>query len=213
MFVDPDMQRPLLYSKLGEQFRTMQRRVGVPEDELTGPHGLRVSGYNEVKSGLGAALAQAHGLWKSAVHERYERFRMEKVVRIPAVIAGVDEGDAPVPTNEAGERAAGPPARRLRRADLRQVSGDDASDDSMSDDQGASEQHEASAEEPSDEEEQSAGATSEAVQGLLSLTPGGSTARPGGYWGQVPHRPGRGGRPVPRAQSPPTRRSPSASRD
>ena len=42
MFVDPDMRRPLLYRKLREQFRELQVRVGVPEDELTGPHGLRV---------------------------------------------------------------------------------------------------------------------------------------------------------------------------
>ena len=76
MFVDPDMRRPLLYRKLREQFRELQVRVGVPEDELTGPHGLRVEGYNGVKNGLGAELAQAHGLWKSAAHKRHERFRM-----------------------------------------------------------------------------------------------------------------------------------------
>ena len=50
--------------------------------------------------------------------KRYDRFSMDRVVRIPAVIAGVDEGDDPAPLNEAGERPAGPPQRRLRRADV-----------------------------------------------------------------------------------------------
>ena len=60
----------------------------------------------------------AQGGWKSSAHERYDRFSMDRVVRIPAVIAGVDEGDDPAPLNEAGERPAGPPQRRRRRADV-----------------------------------------------------------------------------------------------
>ena len=113
MFLDPDRRRPLLYSKLREQFRRAQLKVGVPEAELAGPHGLRVEGYNATKNGLGAPLAVAQGGWKSSAHERYDRFSMDRVVRIPAVIAGVDEGDDPAPLNEAGERPAGPPQRRL----------------------------------------------------------------------------------------------------
>ena len=73
---------------------------------------------NATKNGLGAPLAVAQGGWKSSAHERYDRFSMDRVVRIPAVIAGVDEGDDPAPLNEAGERPAGPPRRRLRRADV-----------------------------------------------------------------------------------------------
>ena len=92
MFLDPDRRRPLLYSKLREQFRRAQLDVGVPEAELAGPHGLRVEGYNATKNGLGAPLAVAQGGWKSSAHERYDRFSMDRVVRIPAVIAGVDEG-------------------------------------------------------------------------------------------------------------------------
>ena len=112
MFLDPDGQRPLLYSKLLAQFQELQTRVGVPADELCGPHGLRVEGFNGTKAGLGVDLAVAQGLWSSAAHKRYDRFAMAQVVRIPAVIAGVDEGDDPAPVTE---RPAGPPPRRRRR--------------------------------------------------------------------------------------------------
>ena len=57
MFLDPDMRRPLIYAKLLVQFKEAQRAVGVPEDELAGPHGLRVEGYNNTKNRLGQDLA------------------------------------------------------------------------------------------------------------------------------------------------------------
>ena len=70
-------------------------------------------------------MAQAHGGWASRAHERYARFSLADVVRIPAVIAGVDDGAnaPPAPTNEAVERAAGPPERRLQRGDLGDAGG------------------------------------------------------------------------------------------
>ena len=116
MFVDKsDATRPLLYRVARQCFIDLQAAVGVPEGEHAGLHGLRVAGYNKVKSGLGSDMAQAHGGWASRAHERYARFSLADVVRIPAVIAGVDDGaNAPLaPTNEAVEREAGPPGRRL----------------------------------------------------------------------------------------------------
>ena len=218
MFLDPDRQRPLLYSKLREQFRRAQLNVGVPEAELAGPHGLRVEGYNATKNGLGAPLAVAQGGWKSSAHERYDRFSMDRVVRIPAVIAGVDEGDDPAPLNEAGERPAGPPQRRLRRADVapRRASlqeeegtgagGSDADDESEEPRAGAG-----AGEAPVPPREAGRGGSPgrSGPGPLLSLTPGGSAAPPAGYWGEA------GSRPPPRrrAQSPPRRRSPSSSRE
>ena len=84
MFLDPDRQRPLVYSKLRAQFRDLQDRVGVPDNEKAGPHGLRVEGYNGTKAVLGGDLAQAHGLWKSDAHERYRS--TERVM--PAAVGG-----------------------------------------------------------------------------------------------------------------------------
>ena len=125
MFLDKDKTRPLLYRVARQCFIDLQMAVGVPEGEHAGLHGLRVAGYNRTKAGLGADMAQAHGGWASRAHERYARFPLADVVRIPAVIAGVDAGAhaPPVPTNEAGERAAGPPDRRLQRDHLRESAG------------------------------------------------------------------------------------------
>ena len=126
MFVDKsDVRRPLLYRVARQCFIDLQTAVGVAEGEHAGLHGLRVAGYNKVKTGLGGDMAQAHGGWASRAHERYARFSLADVVRIPAVIAGVDDGaNAPhAPTNEAVERAAGPPERRLQRGDLGDAGG------------------------------------------------------------------------------------------
>ena len=126
MFVDKsDVRRPLLYRVARQCFIDLQTAVGVAEGEHAGLHGLRVAGYNKVKTGLGGDMAQAHGGWASRAHERYARFSLADVVRIPAVIAGVDDGAnaPPAPTNEAVERAAGPPERRLQRGDLGDAGG------------------------------------------------------------------------------------------
>ena len=205
MFLDPDMTRPLVYRKFASQFRLLQQRVNVPDDELAGPHGLRVEGYNGTKNGLGEDLAVAHGLWKSSAHQRYDRFTMERVVRIPAVIAGVDQGDeddGSAPTNEA-ERGAGPPSRRLRREDVRRRASEVA-EDSLGSGSGSPAP---GTEEEEEQEEEADAAGDAAAATLLSLTPGGSTARPGGYWG-TSSRPGRGER---ARRSPTRRRSPSRS--
>ena len=218
MFLDPDRTRPLLYSKLRSQFRSAQLDVGVPEEELAGPHGLRVEGYNNTKNGLGLPMAVAQGLWKSSAHERYDRFSMDRVVRIPAVIAGVDEGDDTAPLNEAGERSAGPPQRRLRRAEVAPhrpaaregdgAGGSDADDESEEPwtDVGAG----AAPMAPQAPAAQEGGPVPLGAGPLLSLTPGGSAAPPAGYWGELSSRPG----PRRRAQSPPGRRgSPSSPRE
>ena len=218
MFVDPDMVRPLLYSKLRAQFSAMQRRVGVPEDELTGPHGLRVGGYNRTKNALGEAVAVVQGGWKSSAHKRYDRFAMATIVRIPAVIAGVDAGEDAAPSNEAAERTLHVPRRRLRRSDVQpprpkavadgsepeSINGSDADDESelVADD--GSESGPSGA----------AGAAPAASSGAgpvehRSGRGWSSAVRPAGYWGSTPIRPSRGARQ--RAQSPRSRRSPSQS--
>jgi hypothetical protein len=115
MFVDKsDVKRPLLYRVARQCFIDLQTAVGVAEGEHAGLHGLRVAGYNKVKTGLGGDMAQAHGGWASRELERYARFSLADVVCIPAVIAGVDDGAnaPPAPTNEAVEREAGLPGRR-----------------------------------------------------------------------------------------------------
>ena len=190
MFLDPDMTRPLLYRKLNAQFQALQRRVGVAEEELAGCHGLRVEGYNNTKNKLGEDLSVAHGLWKSTAHKRYDRFDLARVVRIPSAIVGLDEGDDSAATNEVEERSAGPPARRVRRGDFQRpaspAGGDDdeEEDDEDDDDVGAQ-----SAEEEEEDEVQT-----RAAGALLSLTPGGSTATPAGYWGTDMGRPAPGTR-------------------
>ena len=228
MFLDPDMRRPLIYSKFRAQFQEAQRAVGVPDAELAGPHGLRVEGFNNTKNALGTELAVAHGLWSSAAWKRYDRFGMERVVRIPAAIAGVDEGDAPDPSNGQDERPAGAPARRLRRSDLRRPVAARA-DDSDADEESESEAPRApvarrrGAGDPPQARASDATSSSAALASgrpllgaPLNLTPDGrgvTTARPAGFWGNPSTRPARGERA--RAQSPPGRRgsrSPSSSR-
>ena len=112
-FVHKDGIRALTYSVALEEFKEAQRKVGVADEDLVGLHGLRVLGYNQTKNGLGADLAQAHGLWGSDSHERYGRFRMARVLRISGVIAEDDPGDQG--QAEASEREAGPPDHRLSR--------------------------------------------------------------------------------------------------
>ena len=120
-FVARDMVRAYTYGAASVDFKDRQRRVGVPEDELTGLHGLRVTGYNETKRGLGEDLAVAHGLWKSTAHKRYDRFKIAQVLRIPAAIVGDDSGDggnSDVDVDEPPqvvERSCGPPSTTLQR--------------------------------------------------------------------------------------------------
>ena len=208
MFLDPDGRRPLIYRKFGAQFKALQRRVGVRDVDLTMPHGLRVRGYNNTKSGLGQDIAVAQGGWKSSAHSRYDRFAMSQVVRIPSVIAGVDDGDDSAPTNEAEERAAGPPTRRLRRDSLRSLVSQAYDDDGDDDDDDDEEEAEPEAEVAGSDDAESV-RSGEAASPLVHLTPAGAMAQPGGFWGQGSTRLG------PRARSPTShsraRRSPSSS--
>jgi hypothetical protein len=106
-FVSPwDRSKAYLYGAALSKFHRLQKAVGVPDEELTSFHGLRVCGYNRTKRSLGEDLAVAHGMWKSTAHTRYDRFEMSSVVRIPAAIAGLDSGDALDPFED-GEREAG----------------------------------------------------------------------------------------------------------
>lgn len=121
MFVDPnDMTRALIYGQLSDQFKEMQLRVGVPAEEVTGIHGLRVAGYDGTRGPLGEELAQVQGMWKSRAHTRYARFAMSSVAMIPQAIMGMLAASEPTPGSEMGvaPRTAGPPDHRLTRAAL-----------------------------------------------------------------------------------------------
>ena len=199
----------------------------MPRSERAGLHGLRVEGHNSTKNGLGADIAQAHGLWKSNAVRRYDRFAMDQVVRIPSVIMGADDGDNLAPTNEA--RSRGPSNRRMRRSDVQParaseggtpaMDGAAGEEDDVNSDRGASDENEevTSQSYQSDRSGEGTGQWSDpdearrflAANNLMHLTPSGHSAvRPEGYWGMPSARRG----PVPRAQSPPSRRrSPSGS--
>ena len=105
-FLAKDLKRPYTYSAALSDFYEVQRVLGVDEVDLTGLHGLRVAGWNAVKSGLGKDLAQVHGGWSSDACERYSRFALKNVLRIPAVIAGFDQGDEQLESDEPVERPA-----------------------------------------------------------------------------------------------------------
>ena len=90
----------------------------MPLAEQTGLHGLRVAGHDGTKWVLGSDVAEAHGLWKSGNNERYSRFKLSLVGKIPWAIMqllGVEEQ----PSGRAGgsqdplEREVAPPAQRL----------------------------------------------------------------------------------------------------
>ena len=113
--------RPLIYRVALAAFKDRQRRVGVPDEDLAGLHGLRVAGWNGTKDVLGPELAQAHGGWTSVRGcTRYSRFALSLVAQIPSAIVGKCTRSEPDDEDsEGGVRAAGPPPHRLQRADLR----------------------------------------------------------------------------------------------
>ena len=93
-FLARDRVRPYTYGCGASDFKVHQQGVGVVEENLTGPHGLRVLGWNRIKDSLGAGLAQAHGGWRSKSGcRRYDRFSMGQVYNIPAAIADVFHDD------------------------------------------------------------------------------------------------------------------------
>ena len=106
--------QPLLYRVALSKFKAAQRAVGVEEGEEAGLHGARVLGYTLTRRGLGEDVAKAHGLWSSNAHDRYHRFDMRQILRIPSVIAGVDSGAS---ASDLSEREARPPSTRLGRHD------------------------------------------------------------------------------------------------
>ena len=95
------------YKDSMDVFKRWQRKLGVPEDEMTGTHGSRVYGYNSVRAILGADLAQCHGGWESKAHERYRRFKPAEYLAITAAVAA--GGMVPI------EGAPGDGERVLRR--------------------------------------------------------------------------------------------------
>jgi hypothetical protein len=138
MFLNKDGQRPYTYGNLLRDYDFRQRRVGLQDEDITHPHGIRVWAYNKVRELLGREIAAAHGGWAqpedrkalATGNSRYDRFLLSLVVRIAACIAGTDMGDfllgevseepgsLRVPTGEIRERAAAKP-RRMGRADVR----------------------------------------------------------------------------------------------
>ena len=85
--------RPLLYSKLESSARLGCPGAGARVRGGAAPTGADRQQYQE-RSRL------SHGGGAGPVvgaHERYDRFSMDRVVRIPAIIARVDEGDGAAP--------------------------------------------------------------------------------------------------------------------
>ena len=72
------------YGQALEMFHNAQLAVGVPPEEVYSFHGIRVTGYNLSKSGNGENITVAHGNWKSSAHNRYDRFKSNRVADIPA---------------------------------------------------------------------------------------------------------------------------------
>ena len=134
MFLNKDRVRPYTYPNFSRDYTFRQKRVGLKDEDITHPHGVRVRSYNDVAGTLGRPLAGAHGGWvqpedkaaSSVGNSRYDRFPLSLVIRIAACIAGTDLGDsilgAPsedagslnVPTGEIRERALAKPATMLR---------------------------------------------------------------------------------------------------
>ena len=120
MFIESQgSEQALTYSAALENFKVLQRNVGVSEDDLAGLHGLRVEGYNGTESAFGEDVAEAHGLWKSKAHKRYKRWMLATIARIPASIMGQDEGE-----DSSNTRPRGPPTSRVFRHSINDSNND-----------------------------------------------------------------------------------------
>ena len=86
MFLARDKVRAYTYRCLLNDLRVHLARVDA--DVSLSPHGWRVEGYNRSKNANGLELTVAHGGWQSDAHDRYERFRHEAVLSIPARMVG-----------------------------------------------------------------------------------------------------------------------------
>ena len=112
MFLNKDRVRPYTYGNFSRDYTFRQKRVGLADEEITHPHGIRVRSYNDVAGTLGRPMAGAHGGWvqpedkaaSSVGNSKYDRFPLSLVIRIAACIAGTDLGDHVfhAPSEEAG---------------------------------------------------------------------------------------------------------------
>ena len=102
MFLNKDRVRPYTYPNFSRDYTFRQKRVGLKDEDITHPHGVRVRSYNDVAGTLGRPLAGAHGGWvqpedkaaSSVGNSRYDRFPLSVVIRIAACVAGTDLGDS-----------------------------------------------------------------------------------------------------------------------
>ena len=180
-FVSPhDRSESYLYGTALDHYHRAQERVGVPKDELTSFHGLRVLGYNKTKAALGEDLAVAHGLWKSVAHKRYDRFDLGRVVLIPSAVAGVVE---PVGGGGVGDAEAnvGPPPARMRRGRASALG-------ALSSDEDEGEEEEEGGEEDASEGDEGASVVGSAISGhsgVVRARVGAAQSSAGpseGYW-------------------------------
>ena len=100
---------PLTYGAALRNFRAMLARVeGDAFAARYGLHSLRVSGYNLCRAACGTSLAVAQGGWHSTAHERYERFELARVLRMPQLMV-LQAAAPPVPVTPAPVTPAAPP--------------------------------------------------------------------------------------------------------
>ena len=122
-FRDRDGVRAYRYKDAVSDMRTLLGRVevegGFLDASVYGAHGLRVAGYNLSKAGVGVDLTVAHGGWQSAAHDRYERFKMAKILEIPARMVGQLPPVATAEGEEATDRPAQPAERTIGRREVR----------------------------------------------------------------------------------------------
>ena len=112
MFLARDKVRAYTYRCLLNDLRVHLARVDA--DVSLSPHGWRVEGYNRSKNANGLELTVAHGGWQSDAHDRYERFRHEAVLSIPARMVGAassfvsEDGTREIHTARIQRGSAGP---------------------------------------------------------------------------------------------------------
>ena len=61
MFLNKDGVRPYTYPIFSRDYTFRQKRVGLTDEDITHPHGVRVRSYHDVAGTLGRPLAGAHG--------------------------------------------------------------------------------------------------------------------------------------------------------
>ena len=119
-FRDRDGVRAYRYRDAVDDMRTLLGRVkvetGLLDASVYGGHGLRVAGYNLAKKGVGVDLTVAHGGWKSAAHDRYERFKMNAILDIPARMVGaLPEAEVAEEMAARSDQPAQPEVRAIER--------------------------------------------------------------------------------------------------